>query len=163
MPFFLIIIASFIVGFVLFLFILSVISRSGNAPGIVNGKLSKCSGSPNCVCSDQKDDTRHYIDPINIPRNFTGDISRILREAIQEAGGKILTEKENYIAATFSSPLFGFVDDLEVRIDSVQSLIHIRSASRAGYSDLGANKKRAGLVKEIFLSKGGKPGVDFKE
>ena len=62
----------------------------------------------------------------------------------------MVREKDNYFAATYHSGVFGFVDDLEVRIDEATKQIHIRSASRVGYSDMGANMKRVrSLVKRL--------------
>ena len=37
---------------------------------------------------------------------------------------------------------FGFVDDINVILDTDTNLIHIRSASRTGHSDFGVNRKR---------------------
>ncbi len=65
-------------------------------------------------------------------------------------GGTINDESENYIASTFSSSIFGFVDDFEIRIDSSQKVIHIGSASRVGYGDAGVNKKRTELLKKLY-------------
>ena len=59
--------------------------------------------------------------------------------------------REDYIAASFSSSLFGFVDDLEIRIDSGSRVIHLRSASRVGTSDLGANSRRIHMIKKSFV------------
>ncbi|MCU7835372.1 MAG: DUF1499 domain-containing protein [gamma proteobacterium symbiont of Taylorina sp.] len=53
----------------------------------------------------------------------------------------------NYLHATFTSSFFKFVDDFEVRVDHIALKLHIRSASRSGYSDFGVNKRR---VKEFY-------------
>jgi len=142
-----------IVAFLILLFVLGSISRSKKAPGLVEGRLSKCTSKPNCVCSEQKEDANHFIDPIIIPPNITFDTLPLLKNAIREMGGSIQAENHNYLAATFSSFLFGFVDDVEIRIDSVQKVIHIRSASRVGYGDAGVNKKRSELLKKLFNEK----------
>ena len=68
-------------------------------------------------------------------------------------GGDVQVESGNYLAATFTSAIFKFVDDLEIRIDSTEEVIHIRSASRVGYSDMGVNKKRTELLKKLFNNK----------
>ena len=149
----LIILAFVIVAFIISFFILGVISKSGKAPGLVEGTLSKCPNKPNCVCSEQKDDVKHYIDPIIIPQNITFDTLPILKNVIRDMGGTIYAESENYIASSFSSSIFGFVDDFEIRIDSNQKLIHIRSASRVGYGDAGVNKKRTELFKKLYYKK----------
>jgi uncharacterized protein (DUF1499 family) len=149
----LIILAFAIVAFIILFFILGVISKSGRAPALVGGMLSKCPNRPNCVCSEQTDDINHYIDPIIIPQDITFDTLPILKSVILGMGGTINAERENYIASTFSSLIFGFVDDFELRIDSIQKVIHMRSASRVGYSDSGVNKKRTELFKKLYNKK----------
>ncbi len=67
--------------------------------------------------------------------------------------GSIQVENEDYLAATFTSSFFRFVDDLEIRIHADQNMIHIRSASRVGHSDGGVNKKRIEQLKKLFHSK----------
>jgi uncharacterized protein (DUF1499 family) len=54
---------------------------------------------------------------------------------------------------TFASALFGFVDDLEIRIDAEVGSIHLRSASRVGKSDLGANRKRVEIIQKLYREK----------
>jgi len=135
------------------LFNFKTISKAIEATGLVEGILSKCPNKHNCVCSEHKDDASHYIDPIIIPQNITLDTFSLLKNTIQEMGGTIQIESDNYLAATFTSAIFKFVDDLEIRIDSTQKVIHIRSASRVGYSDMGVNKKRTELLKKLFNKK----------
>jgi uncharacterized protein (DUF1499 family) len=103
-----------------------------------------------CVCSEHKDDANHYIAPIILPQNTTVDTFSLLNNVIQEMGGNVQVESCDYLAATFTSAIFKFVDDLEIRIDLTQEVIHIRSASRVGYSDMGVNKKRTELLKKLF-------------
>ncbi|MBU0665298.1 MAG: DUF1499 domain-containing protein [Proteobacteria bacterium] len=148
-----IILSLFIVACVLLLFILGGISRSGKAPGLVAGRLAKCPETPNCVCSEPKDDANHFISPILLPQNITFDSLPILKNAVRDMGGDIGVESDNYFSATFSSAIFGFMDDLEVRIDSTQNMIHLRSASRVGYGDAGVNKKRTELFKKLYGQK----------
>lgn len=148
-----IIIAMLILAFLISFIVLGNISKSGKAAGLVDGKLSKCPEKPNCVCSEQDDDTDHFIEPIIFFQNIAGSTLKHLKETIIELGGEIHTDTGTYVSATFSSSLFGFVDDLEIRFDSKQNIIHMRSASRVGYSDLGANKERVELIRKLFLKK----------
>lgn len=80
------------------------------------------------------------------------DISKA-SATIQEMGGVIHNETDDYIAATFISRIFGFVDDLEIRIDQNHRALHFRSASRVGYSDGGVNRKRVELFKRLYKRK----------
>ena len=146
----LIIITILIMFIVVSLIVLGKTSESGNAGGLLNGKLQKCPDKPNCVCSEQNDDTDHFISPLVISDNSAGGALKILKEIIIELKGEIQTENETYISSTFSSSLFGFVDDFEMRIDSNQNAIHVRSASSVGYGDFGAIRKRIELIKKLF-------------
>lgn len=142
-----------IVAVIILFFVLGMMSKSGKAPGMAEGRLAKCPSTPNCVCSEYKGDRLHFIDPVSIPRNAAFDSLPILENVIRGMGGDIQAETDRYIAATFTSAMFGFVDDFEIRIDPAQRVIHIRSASRVGRGDLGVNKKRAELLKKLFIKK----------
>ena len=152
MKYILIILLFLIILIFIVLMVLGYISRSGEPPGMSEGRLTECPDKPNCVCSEYKNDADHYIEPVIISV-ITKKAPEILRESIQGAGGKIQKESRDYIAATFSSSVFGFVDDLECRIDYDKNEIHFRSASRVGYGDLGVNRKRVELIKALFLKK----------
>jgi uncharacterized protein (DUF1499 family) len=125
-------------------------SKSGQSPGLVSGTLAPCPDKPNCVCSEFDEDTAHYIAPLDYSgapaEQAWGDILQI----IEELGGEIVVATDQYVAATFSSPLFGFVDDVECRLDASQEQIQIRSASRVGHSDLGVNQKRMETLTRLF-------------
>lgn len=140
------------VGFAIaFLFMLGKYSQKGHAPGLVSGSLSRCSEKPNCVCSEHSDDIDHYIQSIKNSHK-SDDMSKALA-IIQEMGGIINNQSDNYIAATFASKIFGFVDDLEIRTDPVHGVMHFRSASRVGYGDGGVNRKRVELFKKLYRKK----------
>jgi len=131
-------------------FVLGQISRSGQAAGILDGRLTPCPDKPNCVCSEYREDVEHFVEPLEFQARAPDDVNAAIRGIIREMGGQIATEREEYIAATFHSSLFGFVDDLEIRIDADGALIHIRSASRVGYGDFGANRKRAEQFRKLL-------------
>ena len=148
-----IIVVTLIVVAILVLFVLGQMSQSGEANGLFEAKLTKCPDKPNCICTEFGADATHYIDPIVFTQsNGLGFLSR-LKNSIREMGGSIQAEADNYLAFTFTSSIFRFVDDLEIRIDKDQNMIHMRSASRVGRSDLGVNKKRIEQLKKLFHSK----------
>ena len=109
-------------------------SQKGAAPGIENGMLATCPSSPNCVVSESHADEKHRIAAFG--PGVWGDIP----DAVREAGGEIISQGEDYIAAEFSSATFKFVDDVEFR--RTDDAVHVRSASRVGYSDRGVNRAR---------------------
>jgi uncharacterized protein (DUF1499 family) len=67
---------------------------------------------------------------------------------------RIIATNECYIHAEFTSLIFKFVDDVEIYFDAKESLIHLKSASRIGYSDFGANRKRVEAIRKKFLEGG---------
>lgn len=62
-------------------------------------------------------------------------------------GASILSRDDRYIRTEFVSPRLGFVDDVEFLLDPAKRRIHVRSASRLGRSDLGANRKRIEAIR----------------
>lgn len=112
------------------------------ALGLVNGRLAVCDAAPHCVCSDtgEASDTAHWVAAIALPTLDEATRWRVVREVLAASGGALSREEQSYLHATYTSRLFRFVDDLELRMDGAQ--LHIRSASRVGYSDLGANRQR---------------------
>ena len=131
-------------------FMLGNMSKNEKPPGLLSGRLSPCPDSPNCVVSEIVDDDSHYIAPVHYPEAMAKDSLDLVKQVIQEIGGEITVEEEAYIAATFTSTFFGFVDDLECRNDKASHTIHLRSASRVGHSDFGANRKRVELISSLF-------------
>jgi uncharacterized protein (DUF1499 family) len=71
------------------------------------------------------------------------DVREELRRVLEaQPRTRITADEPSYLHAEASSRVFGFVDDVEFWIDSESHLIHFRSASRTGYWDLGANRRR---------------------
>lgn len=126
------------------------ISRAGTAVGLIDGKLAACPGKPNCVCSEYPQHTDNAIQPLAMRGESAGAALAQLKNIIEAQGGRIAAIREDYIAATFSSTVFGFVDDLEIRVDPGSRVIHLRSASRVGTSDLGANAGRIRMIKKSY-------------
>lgn len=128
---------------VLFAFyFLARISESHKAPGLKNGKLTACPNKPNCLCSESSSNFKANIEAIQINPETDKAPLDTLEKIILDMGGQILNKDETYLSSVFKSKVFGFIDDLELRWDASQKKVHLRSASRVGYSDLGINEKR---------------------
>jgi len=108
--------------------------------GLQQGQLRLCPDSPNCVCSEEHSQSseQHAIAPIKAD-DETWDQ---LKGLVTKSGGIIQSDDGNYLHATFTTPIFRYVDDVELRLDEANRLIHLRSASRVGRSDFGVNRKR---------------------
>lgn len=135
------------------LFILGLVSKSGEANGLVESRLSPCPDKPNCVCSEFEADADHFIEPLALSSDAAANVMARLKKIIEEMGGKVQRQSDDYLAATFSSVIFRFVDDLEIRIDRETSLIHLRSASRVGHGDGGVNRQRIQKLKKSYRAK----------
>lgn len=142
-----------VVAVILLLFVLGMVSRVGESPGLVDDRLSRCPDRPNCRCSEYPDDTAHFIQPVPIPAGTQAGAIPLLKAIVDEMGGTVLVERDGYLATTFRSAIFGFMDDMEFRIDAGQQRLHIRSGSRVGYSDGGVNGKRIEQLKKMLESK----------
>ncbi len=121
--------------------------------GVQNGKLAKCPSSPNCV-STQADDEEHAMAAVKY--NTTSAAAMETIEAVIEENfprAKQVDSREHYLHYEFTSFLFRFVDDVEFLIDDTNKQIHFRSASRVGYSDLGANRKRMAKISRLLTSR----------
>lgn len=141
------VVVAVVVGFVF----LTVTSGRPSNLGVLDGRLAPCPDSPNCV-STQAQDPEHSIAPLV----FQGDVTTAL-ETLSEIVGQLprtrVTEKsENYLCVEFRSALFRFVDDVEFFAEPDSGRIHMRSASRIGYSDLGVNRDRIELIRRLFQS-----------
>ncbi|WP_158970754.1 DUF1499 domain-containing protein [Paraglaciecola sp. L3A3] len=120
--------------------------------GVQNGQLTPCPKKPNCVNSLAEDKSQ-YIEPIlhdGKPIHIKNDILNVLAEL---DNNQTTVAKDNYIRAEFTSAVFRFVDDVEFYFPETKSgttKIHLRSASRVGYSDFGVNRKRIEQIRSKF-------------
>jgi uncharacterized protein (DUF1499 family) len=118
--------------------------RATPATGITGATLKACSNAPNCVCSEAQfaNDAAHFTAPLAALDSDSDSATHweAVGAEVAAMGGTIVELRADYLHATFTSRLFRFVDDLELRRDRAE--IHVRSASRVGYSDFGVNAKR---------------------
>jgi len=119
--------------------------------GIIDGKLTPCPDSPNCV-SSQSENLSHFIKPLFYKGSMVGARQRLLRVVGSMKRTRVIKETEEYIHVTFTSRWFRFVDDVEFCFAEEAPVIHVRSASRVGYSDLGVNRSRIEKIRRAFES-----------
>lgn len=117
--------------------------------GVNSGKLAPCPDSPNCVSSQNSDDL-HKISPLTYTFSKPEAISRLRTVILDLPRTKIITETEDYIYAEFTTSLMKFVDDVEFYLDDAKKIIHVRSASRLGQSDMGVNRNRIETIRTQF-------------
>lgn len=121
--------------------------------GMLNGsELRPCPDKPNCVQTYAPTDESHFQLPLTAKAD-DAQTKQAISAAISETGGQIISEEPlkpsgYYLHAEYQSDWLKFVDDVEIVIKD--GLIHIRSASRLGYSDMGVNATRFEEIKTAY-------------
>ena len=118
-------------------------SCAGEPPqniGVRDGRLTACPESPNCV-SSYESSKGHSIAALD------ANLTQIQQILLTIDGANIVEQSSNYLYAEFTSSLMGYVDDVEFLYDAASNATQVRSASRIGYSDMGANRKRVEAIR----------------
>ncbi|HWU69007.1 MAG TPA: DUF1499 domain-containing protein [Stenotrophobium sp.] len=118
---------------------------SGSRPqrlGVVSGRFSApTTGKPNWVSSmADAADRGHYIAPLPMAGTASQSMAKLRQVLDGLPRVRVVSATSDYLHAEFSSALMGYVDDVEFYCDGER--LQVRSSSRLGYSDLGANRKR---------------------
>jgi uncharacterized protein (DUF1499 family) len=136
----------------------SVVSVFLASPAVALGQsvdgIQGCPQTPNCVSSSPQADDGHHVLPFRIegPPSVAWDaLKKIL---LSQEGVAIVEDTGVYIHAEATSKVFKFVDDLGFQLDPDRRLIHVRSASRAGYWDFGVNRKRIEALRKKLAQLG---------
>ena len=134
-------------AFTIIFFCIIISSCAGKAPTSI-GQFAVCPETPNCV-STKNINTKNYISPIYY-KGSRDNAKRILLLAIQPIESvSIKKELDQFIHIEVTSKIFRFVDDVEFYLNE-PGVIHFRSASRIGYSDLGVNRDRMETFRKTF-------------
>lgn len=120
-----------------------------NDLGVRDGRLSACPTSPNCV-SSQDDNESHRIAALAFSGDPEAAFVRLKLVLQSRADTTVIDERPGYLQVELRTVLF--VDDAEFLLDRAHSVIQVRSASRLGYSDLGKNRSRMEDIRRQFLA-----------
>jgi uncharacterized protein (DUF1499 family) len=132
---------------------------SGQAPddlGVQAERLKAPSLTRNSVSSQAALHPNHpqlsYAQIAPLPMLGTPQDSMVLlqRALDTQPGVRIVTSKEGYVRATATTRWMGFVDDLEFWLNPTQAVIEVRSASRLGREDFGANRARLERIRLAY-------------
>lgn len=124
--------------------------KTPNNLGLSNGRLADCPNKPNCISSQAKD-LAHRIPPLTYNGNRSTAREKLLEIVGQDSHATIVTMEDQYIHVTYRAMIF--IDDVEFYLPLDEKVIHLRSASRVGHSDLGANLRRAKAISAAFTSR----------
>ena len=131
---------------------MALFSCAGKRPadlGVIDGHLRPCPSSPNCVCSEDQDE-QHGIAPLTYTGDPAAAFARARAAALSLPRTELIAETANYMHFESTTPLMGFVDDLELQLEPARNQIAIRSASRLGYGDMGVNRKRVEELRAAY-------------
>lgn len=109
----------------------------------------ECPDSPNCVSSMAQDPAKR-VEPFTFRGTQSESLERLKEIINAMPRATIVTSSPDRIQAEFRS-LLGFVDDIQFAMSHDGEVIHVRSAARTGYWDLGVNRKRVEKIRKQYL------------
>ena len=122
-------------------------SCSGVVP-LTIGQFAKCPEKPNCV-STKNSSIKNTIKPIFYKGSHENAKQNLLLAIKTFGSAKVKKELDQFIHVEFTSNIFIFIDDVEFYLTE-KGVIHLRSASRIGHSDLGVNRRRVEMIRIAF-------------
>lgn len=111
--------------------------------------LADCPSSPNCVSSQAGSESQR-IEPLVVSGDREEATAKLESAIESMPRARVVASADGYLHAEFKSVLFRFVDDLEAIHDPEVPGFQVRSASRVGHSDLGANRKRVAALRALL-------------
>ena len=118
---------------------------------IMDPTLKPCPNSPNCVCTTDPN-PRKQMAPLTFKMSLSAAKTKLKAVVESMPRTKLIEEREHYLHYELVTPIGRFTDDVEFLFDEDNQLIHFRSASRVGYSDLWANRRRMKAVTKAWKS-----------
>ena len=126
--------------------------------GVREGRLKGLSATPNVVSSQASlypdHPQRTYADIAPLPLRGDGPATVARLKAVVQArpGALVIRSGPDYLYAEFTTPLMKYVDDLELWFDPAAQVVQVRSASRLGQRDLGANRARVEALRAALAA-----------
>ena len=96
----------------------------------------------------------HAIEPLGYRASREDAMEAIARIVAGMDGARIVARSDDYLYAEFETAWLGFVDDVEFYAPPETKVVHVRSASRLGHSDLGVNRRRVETIRARFAEQG---------
>ena len=127
--------------------------------GLREGKLKRPSKTPNSVSSQadlwpgdaQQDYAR--IAPLALVGSGPETLARLKTVVQAQPGAEVVKAEGDYLYAIFTTRLMKYTDDVEFWFDPAQQVVQVRSASRLGRGDLGANRARVEAVRAALQAR----------
>ncbi len=116
-------------------------------------QLSGCLPFPNCVSSESGSPI-HRFEPMTLAMPIAQAWPEIIITVTDLPNTNITHQEGYYLYAKSYSELFRFVDFVEVLADPATGVLHVRSSSLLGLSDLGVNRHRVEQLHENLIARG---------
>ena len=126
--------------------------------GVRDGRLKALSNTDNSVSSqaglypDHPQRAYSSIAPLSLNGDGLATIAKIKAIVQTTTGAAVVKSEPDYLYAQYTTPLMKYVDDVEFWFDPANSVVQVRSASRIGKSDLGANRKRVEALRAALAA-----------
>ena len=95
-------------------------------------------------------DSLHRIEPLALGSDLHAEWQALLAYLDNTASFTVKVQDDTYVRAEARTKVFGFVDDVQFQMRPDQGFIAMRSASRLGLSDLGANRRRLEAIRQAL-------------
>ncbi|MBI9014170.1 MAG: DUF1499 domain-containing protein [Clostridiales bacterium] len=128
---------------VVLIVVLVMMSKNMKTPelGVEDGLFKPLSSKPNGVSTQTKDEDK-LVEPLPFSKDLDSTKALIIEVCKSYGDVKIVKEERNYIHVVFTTGKMKYNDDAEFYFDENSQLVHYRSESRIGYSDMGLNRER---------------------
>lgn len=136
-----------------FLLLLACHGSIQHSPGVQEARLAPCPSSPNCVSSfAAPSDEEHYLAPLPLQgRSADAALDQLEDWILDQPRTRVIDRDGPWLHASFTSLVWRFTDDVELYVDEDAGLLHFRSSSRVGRSDMGVNRRRMERLREAWL------------
>jgi uncharacterized protein (DUF1499 family) len=122
--------------------------------GVRDGRLKPPATSPNSVSSQAGLYPEHprrvsaEIAPLALRGDGPATLAKIKAIVEGTPGALVVKAEPGYLYAQFTTRWMKFTDDVEFWFDPAAGVVQVRSASRLGEGDLGANRKRIEAIRQ---------------
>ena len=128
---------------------LATLSSSPDTPDMPDTRLEPCPGTPNCVSTQETRESRRMV-PITYSGNIDQALQQLLDLLAEQPRVEVTEVGDQIVRAVFTTRLLRFKDDVVFLFEPEEQVIHFRSASRVGRSDLGANRERMERISKLY-------------
>ncbi len=126
--------------------------------GVRDGRFAALSKTPNCVSSQaglwpgHPQQAYAQIDPLALRGTGPQTLARLKTVVQTMPGAQVVSAEGDYLYATFTTRWMKFTDDVEFWFDPSAQVVQVRSASRLGQKDFGANRARIETIRAALAA-----------